>query len=206
MSALADRSLGVPATQQTPEQQSAARSNIMNAFNQPSISPQPTGSQNFNMFNNFGNAQSPAPQATSPPPQPPKPVDPFASLSTASSTPRQGSPFQFQQSTKPANASGSSGLGLIDVGSSAPSVPSPAPAPGPAQAQQQSNGDDDWDFSSALPDQPSDITVTNSSVNIVFTASRQGDIVLLESKISNNTPQPISNFAFQLAVMKVCSY
>jgi ADP-ribosylation factor-binding protein GGA len=179
----------------------------MSAFNQPGISPQPTGTSTFSMFNNLSNAPSPNPQAASPPPQaqqsPPKPADPFASLSTASSTPRQPSPFQFQQSVHPPSAAPASGL--IDIGSTPSQASAPVQAP-PAQAAppaQQSNGDDEWNFSSALPDQPANMTIVNSNINITMTVSRQGDVVVMDSKTSNNTTQPISNFAFQLAVMKV---
>ncbi|KAI7308281.1 hypothetical protein KC315_g13408, partial [Hortaea werneckii] len=133
-----------------------------------------------------------------------KPADPFAALA---STPRSGSPFQFQQSTSSAKspappatsqapqASGG-GMDLLGMGDST------APAQ-PQQQQQTAGGDDEWTFSSALPDQPHEIAVTNSSIRTVFNVKRDNDTeIQLQSKISNNTSQPITDLTFQLAVTK----
>lgn len=127
-----------------------------------------------------------------------RPADPFASLST----PRSGSPFQFQQSAPkspaPPPVQPSGNMDLLGMGSAAP-----APAP-PQQQQAAAGGDDEWTFSSALPDQPHELTVTNSSIRTLFSISRDNDTeILLNSKISNNTPNPISDLTFQLAVTKV---
>ncbi|KAK3708154.1 ARF-binding protein [Vermiconidia calcicola] len=122
--------------------------------------------------------------------------DPFASLATP---PRQASPFQFQQST-----------------SKSPAPPSQQHAPPPPQQQASGvdllgmgngtappNNEDEWTFSSALPDQPTDITVTNSSIKTIFSVSRTSDSELtIQSRISNSTPQTISDLTFQLAVTK----
>ncbi|KAI7155519.1 ADP-ribosylation factor-binding protein-like protein GGA1 [Hortaea werneckii] len=134
-----------------------------------------------------------------------KPADPFAALA---STPRSGSPFQFQQSTSaakspapPAAAQASQpsggGMDLLGMGDST------APAQPQQQQQQAAGGDDEWTFSSALPDQPHEIAVTNSSIKTVFGVKRDNDTeIQLQSKISNNTPQPITDLTFQLAVTK----
>jgi ADP-ribosylation factor-binding protein GGA len=117
--------------------------------------------------------------------------DPFASLT--SPAPRQASPFQFQQSV---NNSGANDL----LGMS-----SPAPSSGLAQSSSAAaNDDDEWTFESAVPDQSKEITVLNSSLNVVFKVSRESDTVLLvQNRISNNTPQPVSGLTFQVAVSKV---
>ena len=119
-----------------------------------------------------------------------KKSNPFASLATP---PRQPSPFQFQQSTpkSPALPQQSSGMDLLGTGSNgASAVPTT---------------DDEWTFSSSLPDQPSDLTVTNSSIKTVFTVSRASDTeMVIQSRISNNTAQPIGDLTFQVAVTKVC--
>jgi ADP-ribosylation factor-binding protein GGA len=130
-----------------------------------------------------------------------KPSDPFAALSGSSTsdpfsslknpTPRQASPFQFQQSisTPPPNAQLATG---------------PLPVPSTSAAPAASGGDDEWTFASALPDQSSEITVTNSSVNVLFNLSRQPDNhILISSRISNNTAQPVAELMFQVAVTKV---
>ena len=120
-------------------------------------------------------------------------ADPFASLNTP---PRQASPFQFQQSTKPppsqpAPPQQSSGIDLLGMGdSNGTSAPAPV--------------DDEWTFSSSVPDEPSDLTVTNSSIKTMFSVKRESDSELvIQSRISNNTTQPISDLTFQLAVTKV---
>jgi hypothetical protein len=128
--------------------------------------------------------------------------DPFAALT--SSTPRQASPFQFQQSINPQSSSSASGsVDLLGVGTSTASpnlAQSSTPATGPA------NDDDEWTFTSAVPDTSKEITVVNTSVKILFTVSRESDtVVLIRSRISNNTPAPISELTFQSAVSKVCS-
>jgi len=57
-----------------------------------------------------------------------------------------------------------------------------------------------------LPDQPPEVVVTNSSVRIVFNVSRLPGpeaVISINSAVSNNTPNPISDLTFQIAVMKV---
>ncbi|KAF2714128.1 ADP-ribosylation factor-binding protein-like protein GGA1 [Pleomassaria siparia CBS 279.74] len=152
----------------------------------------------------FGASNAPVPQITSPSipaySQPaPRPSarstpDPFASL--ASSTPRQGSPFQFQQSIK-SQPSGT--VDLLGVGA-------PAPSSNLAQSSASAaNDDDEWTFASAVPDTSKELTVTNTSINVVFNVSRESnDVLLIKSRVSNNTTLPISDLTFQLAASKGC--
>ncbi|KAF2177913.1 VHS-domain-containing protein [Zopfia rhizophila CBS 207.26] len=131
--------------------------------------------------------------AQPPPTQPSRTTpDPFAAL--APSTPRQGSPFQFQQSIKPQPSGPSDLLGMG----------APTPSSGLAQSSSvAANDDDEWNFESAIPDTSKELTVSNTSVNVVFKVSRESDTVLLiNSRISNNTPQPVTDLTFQVAVSK----
>ncbi|KAK4960153.1 ARF-binding protein [Elasticomyces elasticus] len=131
-------------------------------------------------------------------------ADPFALLAASSSPtpPRQASPFQFQQATKSApspqpaqQSSTSNGMDLLGMGDSTSGSSQPA-AP-------VAVGDDEWEFSSSLPDQPSDLTVTNSRIKTVFSVHRDNDSeIVIQSRISNNTAQAISDLTFQLAVTK----
>jgi hypothetical protein len=128
--------------------------------------------------------------------------DPFASLATP---PRQASPFQFQQSTskspvpssqanQPPPPQRTSTIDLLGMGSNNDT----------SASRPSTSHDDEWTFSSALPDQPSDLTVTDSSIKTVFTVSRSSDSeLLIQSRISNSTHQPIGDLTFQLAVTKV---
>ena len=151
-------------------------------------------------------SQPPSKPATPIPPslqqsqQQTKNSDPFAALATP---PRQPSPFQFQQSTSKSPvppsqppAQQSSGIDLLGMGSSNGTANT--------ASRPSTSNDDEWTFSSALPDQPSEITVTNSSIKTVFTVSRSNDSeLLIQSRISNSTAQLIGDLTFQLAVTKV---
>ncbi|KAK8156438.1 ADP-ribosylation factor-binding protein-like protein GGA1 [Phyllosticta citrichinensis] len=164
----------------------------------------PAAQTNYNALASLGglssSAQPTPPQQTpmfSPPPQqqapPPKPADPFASLA---STSRTGSPFQFQQSLKPATSPSNA---LFDLAS----TPTPPPATQGPQKSTQGNDDDEWNFASALPDQPSVQTVINTNIKADFTVTREGDNVIhIFSSISNNTSLPISDLTIQLAVTR----
>jgi ADP-ribosylation factor-binding protein GGA len=145
---------------------------------------------------------SPLPSTFSPAPpaQPARSPDPFASLTQ---TPRQGSPFQFQQSVKsqpPPTAPAAVDL-LGGLGSA-------APPPAPAQNNSIAHDDDEWDFASAVPTpETKEITVTEEDVKIVFAVSRETDSTLLiKSRISNKTPSPVTQLTFQSAVSKVCLF
>lgn len=139
-------------------------------------------------YDPFGMISSPAPtsNAFNQPQQQQRSADPFAALAGNS---RTASPFQFQQSVK--------------------STASPAV---PQSAASLLGGDDEWTFSSALPSQPQQpqsnaVTVIDSSVKAVFHVSRPAgatDYLAIDARISNKTPQPISDFTLQLAVTKVC--
>lgn len=139
-------------------------------------------------YDPFGMISSPAhtSNAFNQPQQQQRSADPFAALAGNS---RTASPFQFQQSVK--------------------STASPAV---PQSATSLLGGDDEWTFSSALPSQPQQpqsnaVTVIDSSVKAVFHVSRPAgatDYLAIDARISNKTPQPISDFTLQLAVTKVC--
>ncbi|KAF2211907.1 hypothetical protein CERZMDRAFT_41993 [Cercospora zeae-maydis SCOH1-5] len=151
----------------------------------PQVSPPQAQSSNFNLFSSFpSTSQTPIPAAL----QPPRKSDPFAALSTP---PRQSSPFQ-QSPAKVATPSASSGIDLLGMGSSnGTSAPTATPQ------------DDEWEFASALPDQSADITVTDSSIKTIFSVCRSNDTeLLIQSRISNSTAQPIADLTFQLAVTK----
>ncbi|OAK95005.1 VHS-domain-containing protein [Phaeosphaeriaceae sp. SRC1lsM3a] len=168
--------LPVPQSQSQPAKTSAQQINDLFASSQAST-PRQTA--------------SPAPPVFSQPPA--RSPDPFAALT---STPRQGSPFQYQQSVKqppPASAT-------VDLLGGAV----PAPSSTLAQASTSAaNDDDEWTFASSVPDTSKEITVTNSSINVLFNVSRENDTVLLiNSRISNNTPLPIANLTLQIAASK----
>ncbi|OQO12518.1 hypothetical protein B0A48_03160 [Cryoendolithus antarcticus] len=133
---------------------------------------------------------TPIPSFSQPPP-PPKKNDPFAALNTPS---RTASPMQFQ-SRSPAPPSqapppGAANLDLLGLGGDAKPL---APA----------GAEDEWTFSSALPDQPQELIVTNSTIRTVFSVSRPSETELLvNSRISNATASAITDLTFQLAVTK----
>lgn len=139
-------------------------------------------------------ASPPLSTFSTPPPQPARTPDPFAALA---STPRQASPFQYQQSVKPpAPASGV--VDLLGGGASAPTTNLTQSTTNAA------NDDEEWDFASSVPDTSKELTVTNTSINILFNVSRESDTVLLiQSRISNNTPLPVSGLTLQVAASKV---
>jgi hypothetical protein len=190
--------------------QTAPNSIFSSQPSQPSIQqaqPQPQVSRPSNdIFSSLpGTGSQPSSKPATPIPsaqQPqhqPKKSDPFAALNTP---PRQASPFQFQQSTSrspapPSQApptSSQQSLDLLGMGSSN----------GTPGSRPSTSNDDEWTFSSALPDQPSDLTVTNSKIKTMFTVSRSNDSeLLIQSRISNTTSQPIGDLTFQLAVTKV---
>lgn len=151
----------------------------------------------------FAKGPSPAPAHIATPPlsafsppsvQPARSPDPFAALS---STPRQGSPFQYQQSVKPPAAAPAT----VDLLGGA----IPTPTSNLAQSTTSAaNDDDEWDFASSVPDTTQEITVVNSNIHVLFKVSREADTALMiQSRISNNTPLPISGLTFQVAASKV---
>ncbi|KAK3063134.1 hypothetical protein LTS18_002667, partial [Coniosporium uncinatum] len=129
--------------------------------------------------------------------------DPFASLKQPS---RSNSPFQFQQSVKPSSPAPPSttapSSSLLDLGgiSQPRAQQSTAPAPEASVA-----ADDEWTFTSSLPDAPHELTVTNSDINVLWTVSRppqSADAIQINSRISNNAFQPITDLTFEVAVTK----
>jgi len=167
----------------------------------PQAQQKKTSAQQINDL--FTTAQPPTqPQITSPPPsafpqpsvQPARSPDPFAALT---STPRQASPFQYQQSVKQPSAAPAT----VDLLGGAMSAPTSNLAQSSTSA---ANDDDEWTFASSVPDTSKEITVTNSSINVLFNVSRETDTTLLiNSRISNNTPLPIANLTLQVAASKV---
>lgn len=166
-----------------------------------SQSQQRTSAQAINDLFAAGPASTP-PQISTPPPstfaQPPAPParasDPFASLAAA---PRQASPFQYQQSVKPPQSASAS----VDLLGGAVASPT-------ANVVQESStattDDDEWTFASSVPDTSTEITVTNTTVHVLFNVSRENNAALLiQSRISNNTSLPISGLTLQVAASKV---
>jgi ADP-ribosylation factor-binding protein GGA len=150
----------------------------------------------------FGSLSTPNSKSVTPSPQQQqqaqKKPDPFAALSNSNS--RSGSPFQFQSSRSPQSApppaQASSSFDLLGG-----SIPTAAPAP---SNNNSANNDDEWTFSSALPDAPQDLTITNSAIKTIFAVTRPNNTELVvSSRISNNTTNPIEDLTFQLAVTKV---
>ncbi|KAK0673589.1 VHS domain-containing protein [Cercophora samala] len=135
----------------------------------------PPGFSNFSAFNS-------APSSKAATPQPAR-----SAFSPPTSKPVSNDPFAQ----------------LASLGSK-PATPTPAAAP-------QNNDDDEWSFSSALPPeapaQPKEHTavINNTNLKIDFKAFRaaegqpQVDLFML---FSNNTPFPVSELHFQLAVTK----
>ncbi|KAK4549145.1 hypothetical protein LTR36_007602 [Oleoguttula mirabilis] len=149
-------------------------------------------------------------------------ADPFASLGTPV---RGQSPFLFQQASgarspappqqqvpqQPSSGGGGGGidlLGMPESSSSSNGTAAAAAAP-PIPPQQQAPAavaDDEWTFSSSLPaqvDLPHELTVTEGSIQTVFTVKRDGESeVVIQSRITNGTALPIADLTFQLAVTK----
>ncbi|KKA27991.1 hypothetical protein TD95_003297 [Thielaviopsis punctulata] len=104
------------------------------------------------------------------------------------------------------------------AGLSAPATPAPAPAVSPAPAAvpaatvvaAAATDDDEWNFSSALPEAPAvpkevRSTVSNTVVKVDMVAGRKpagANAIAIVFAFSNNTPQPVGQLHFQLAVTK----
>lgn len=183
--------------------QPAQASPQMSTFAQAQQASQPRASAD--LFGGLSGATSanpskpatPNPASHNHPAPQPKKADPFASLNTSS---RSGSPFQYQSrpnaapAPAPAPPAAANNLDLLGMGGS--EAPAPAPAPAPA--------DDEWTFSSALPAQPQDLTITDSAIKTTFSVSRPDDhSLVIHSRVSNSTAQPITDLTFQLAAQKV---
>ncbi|KAM0348367.1 hypothetical protein ACHAPU_004337 [Fusarium lateritium] len=134
-------------------------------------------------------------------PTPPPPFSQFASFSqpvSQSTTPQP--PFQQQPASDP--------FAILGTGNLSSQRASPAPPqPKPATV---SNDDDEWNFSSALPPEPTkprehQATVSSTNVKIEMQARRapgNENAINIVFAFSNNVTQPISELHFQLAVTK----
>jgi hypothetical protein len=108
--------------------------------------------------------------------------------------------MHFQQSVKP-QSTGSSAVDLLGGTTAAAAAPTSNLAHSSTSA---AIDDDEWTFTSAVPDTTKELTVNNTSINIAFNVSRESDtVILIYSRISNNTPSPISGLTFQVAASKV---
>ncbi|KAI1495791.1 VHS domain-containing protein [Biscogniauxia marginata] len=152
--------------------------------------------------------------APSPAPPPFSPFSGFVSQpsSSQSNTPQpppgQFSAFSQPPPQKPNTVSDPFAALASPQFSSKPSTPKPVVPVAPAPA---TNDDDEWSFSSALPPEaPSlprehDVNVKDGPLQISMKAARSlqapGALALLFG-FSNNTPQPIGNIHFELAVTK----
>ncbi|KAF1824828.1 VHS-domain-containing protein [Dissoconium aciculare CBS 342.82] len=185
---------------------SLGTNDIMAQFSQQSSKPQVAPNSIF-ASSSAGKSvvSSPAPyqppQQQQQPQQPPqKKADPFASITSPS---RNASPFQYTSATKPppapASSSNGNGIDLLGLGGS-----SATPAAAPSSSSTVLDNDE-WQFSSSLPpDQPAEILVTNNGeIRVNFTVRRSSETeLLISSRISNLTSQPIRDLTFQLAVTK----
>ncbi|KAF4337549.1 ADP-ribosylation factor-binding [Fusarium beomiforme] len=136
----------------------------------------------------------------------PPPFSHFASFSQPVSQPTTPQPHIQQQpalSSQPA----SDPFALLGAGNLGSQRASPAPQPQPADT---ANEDDEWNFSSALPPEPStpkehQAVVSNTNVKIEMLARRapgNENAINIVFAFSNNVTQPISELHFQLAVTK----
>lgn len=150
-----------------------------------------------------GPRSTPPPQQMSSPPsasfsptpaQPSRTPDPFAALT---STPRGGSPFQYQQSVKPPPPAS----GAVDLLGGDISGPTSNLAQSSTSA---ANDDDEWTFASSVPDVSKQIVVLDSNIQVVFNVSRESDSTLLiNSRISNKLAMQVSELTMQVAASKV---
>jgi ADP-ribosylation factor-binding protein GGA len=93
---------------------------------------------------------------------------------------------------------------------SSPAFPSKPSTPQPASAVSNNNDDDEWSFSSALPPEPTlpkehKATIKEGPLQIDLKAARSPaspNYLGLLFAFSNNTPQPVGDLHFQLAVTK----
>ncbi|KLO91499.1 putative Arf-binding protein [Fusarium fujikuroi] len=115
---------------------------------------------------------------------------------------------RFQQQPPPPSQPASDPFAILGAGNfnsqrASPAPPQPQPAP-------TANDDDEWNFSSALPPEPSkpkehQAVVSNTNVKIEMIARRapaNENAINIVFAFSNNVTQPIGEFHFQLAVTK----
>ncbi|KAF5597293.1 ADP-ribosylation factor-binding protein [Fusarium subglutinans] len=137
----------------------------------------------------------------------PPPFSQFASFSqpvSQSATPQP----HFQQQPPPPSQPASDPFAILGAGNFNSQRASPAP-PQPQPAA-PANDDDEWNFSSALPPEPSkpkehQAVVSNTNVKIEMIARRapgNENAINIVFAFSNNVAQPIGELHFQLAVTK----
>ena len=187
-------------------QQNTARAPSPNPTTQPQQGHIPT-KPNYDPFSAISSSLQSS-RTTTPAPnfsqssQPSRPVDPFASLSSA---PSQPSPSLNALRSQPPVSTPPPSLFGFD----------PPSHQNLNQSQQQSNGasaDDEWNFSSALPEEgtnlPSvnDISIPGSHVSISFKVSRppsSDSVIQIAASFSNKTAKVVTEYTFQVAVTKV---
>lgn len=134
-------------------------------------------------------------------------ADPFAALSSPA-LPQTSLSTNTERPQMPAPTPSAS---LFDFAPPNPTSPPPPASLNPHPASNGTTTDDDWTFASALPDdgsslpQSNDITVSNTSIKIVFQASRpdnDNSIISIRASFSNNTPSLVTEYTFQVAVTK----
>lgn len=200
-------------------QDSSAKASTPNATPQPQQAPLPA-KPNYDPFR-FVTNSIPSSRSTTPAPptlfqtqQAAKPsppsTDPFATLSSVAS--RTASPLPTSQISQKPNPSPSASL--FDFASPKPAVPQNQPAANSQQATNGTSADDDWNFTSALPDDGSELpahnklTVSNTSVRIDFRVERpenSDSAISISASFSNNTPNLVTEYTLQVAVTKVNS-
>lgn len=142
----------------------------------------------FNAFSAFGSAPSGSSSNT---PQPPLSMQ--SAFAAPSKAPASADPFAILSSP---------------TFTSKPSTPVPASHPAPQVISATANDDDEWSFSSALPSENTlpkehNQVVSNANLKIEFSARRiEPQPIHLLFAFTNNTPQPVSELHFQLAVTK----
>ena len=200
-------------------QDSSANASASTTTPQPQQAPI-TSKPNYDPFKLVPNSLSSSRSSTPAPPtllqaqqaaRPSQPsTDPFAALSSAAS--RTASPLPTSQlHPKPAPSPSAS---LFDFASPKPVVPHSQPATSSQQATNGTSADDDWVFTSALPDDGSELParneliVSNTSVKIHFRVERAEAVdsaISISASFSNNTSSLITEYTLQVAVTKVHS-
>ena len=134
--------------------------------------------------------------------------DPFAALSSAAS--RTASPLPNLKPSQKLTPSPSASL--FDFASPKPALPQNQPARISQEATNGTSTDDDWDFTSALPDDGTELpvrknlTVSNTSVKMDCHVERpetSDSTISISASFSNNTPSLITEYTLQVAVTKV---
>lgn len=191
----------MPKSSTSPQPQQTTQSSMVNYDPFASLASSQPSSQSVTPAPTVGKQQEPASR------QPPPSADPFAILSNP--TPRQPSPFEYQQQSS--NRVSSASPSLFDFGQTTTPPTQQHQSSQASQQNSRTNTEEEWTFASSLPDQANlppvnEVMVTNTAVNVVFAVSRPaGDdkSITMVVRSSNNTAQPISEFTFQIAVPKV---